>query len=314
MRCFGYSEREKGRTSRFVLAGVICATAITGGCAVPFPSYQTTGTYGDNVNGRSVERLIDTKLAPLLKSSDPTLLIGRARCAGRLDVSKGKTAYCSLPVNDVDLPVSLYLGTQLQGAKISLDGVFDVPLSDSDLDEGAARVARPARVSPTSRRFLADALAMHDRGERVILTGSDVDAYLDRFYLSTLHANRPGTVACPQSVDLSGENHVICAIQWQGNLTQHIDIFLLGDNYTVLRQEAIVDRPRVSQTVEASLNRQSVDRGDPADAKVDCGPGLKVVAVNGRFSCPATANGDSFTIIFTVENADGLVNWYVLRN
>ncbi len=348
----------------FRLTTAICAAALTAGCAIPMVFNDSPGNDGDNVSGRDVEHAIDTKLAPSLKSADSNLKIAPARCAKRLNLSKGKTGYCTLPVDGVKLPVRVvYVDADPQGVRANFDGDF---LETSAMDsavaqqlklydgitasvrcpgppvrvlkqgvyitcpiEGSTRITTvllktvgdgkvyvypPTHLSPAISQFPGNAFAKHNQDEPVILTGPQLDAYLNRFYLPTLHMDRPGTVACPSTVDLSGENHVICAIHWQGNLTQHIDMFLVTDNYAVYRQEAVIDRRHVEQAVEQELDRESVDQGDPADAKVDCGPGLKVVAVRARFNCPATAYGDSYTIIVTVLNANGLVSWYALRN
>lgn len=82
------------------------------------------GYYGDNVNGRSVERTIDSSIIPLLRSNDPKLTIQPSRCPDRIDVSHGKTASCTLVVNDVPLPVRVIYGGPPQQYRVSLPGSF----------------------------------------------------------------------------------------------------------------------------------------------------------------------------------------------
>jgi hypothetical protein len=83
------------------------------------------GYYGDDVHGADVERVVDTQLAQYLTSYDSKLRIGRSECPATLDVSKGRVAYCTLPVDGVGLRVKVvYSGQPPQGFTANLDGDF----------------------------------------------------------------------------------------------------------------------------------------------------------------------------------------------
>jgi len=85
----------------------------------------TTGHFGDDVSGSQVQQAIDYNIGAVLQSYDQRLTILPSLCASRLDVSKGKIAYCTLTVSGVSLPVRVvYSGPDPQGFKANLGGDF----------------------------------------------------------------------------------------------------------------------------------------------------------------------------------------------
>jgi len=73
------------------------------------------GYYGDEVDGRSVERSIDGVIGGYLHIRDPHLLVEPSRCPDRIDVSQGRTASCTLMVDNVPLYVRVvYAGPPQQ--------------------------------------------------------------------------------------------------------------------------------------------------------------------------------------------------------
>lgn len=61
--------------------------------------HTRTGTVGDDVPGSDVARTIDIKIVPTLQTL-PGVAVGHAACPDRLDISAGKTQYCTLPVGE----------------------------------------------------------------------------------------------------------------------------------------------------------------------------------------------------------------------
>lgn len=96
-------------------------TAALAACTVS----SRTGYFGDDLAGANVERTIDTEIAPALAVT-PGLTVGHAACPDHLNVSLGKTGYCSLPVGDATLRVAVTAGNQY--------GAFVVKPADQILD------------------------------------------------------------------------------------------------------------------------------------------------------------------------------------
>jgi hypothetical protein len=81
------------------------------GCAFASCVKATAGVVGDDVNSADVQTAIDSRLATFLKQRAPDLKIEPSKCPDHIDVSEGKTVWCSLTVDDVKLPVRVgYFG------------------------------------------------------------------------------------------------------------------------------------------------------------------------------------------------------------
>ncbi|MHB8432669.1 MAG: hypothetical protein ACYC8W_11800 [Candidatus Tyrphobacter sp.] len=76
---------------------ILCFISLDG-CTFQF------GTLGA-VQGRNVQRLIDAKLATVLVSRDPKLVIGPSRCPSQIELSGGTNTSCSLMVDGVRIPI-----------------------------------------------------------------------------------------------------------------------------------------------------------------------------------------------------------------
>jgi len=104
-----------------VLLFVVIALTL-GGCAAH--ARVSVHRFGDNIDPRSVEHTIDLTIATQLRRYDPTLRFEQSRCPDHIDVSLGKTAACTLPVNDVALPVNVTYGGPPQQYNVNLPGSF----------------------------------------------------------------------------------------------------------------------------------------------------------------------------------------------
>lgn len=83
-----------------------------------------SGYYGDNVDGRSVERSIDSVIGGYLRLRDPHLLVEPSRCPDRIDVSQGRTASCTLVIDHVPLLVRVIYGGPPQQFSAKLPDYF----------------------------------------------------------------------------------------------------------------------------------------------------------------------------------------------
>ena len=89
---------------------VLFSTILLNGCVALHAGY-----YGDNVDGRSVERSIDGVIGGYLHLRNSRLIIEPSRCPDRIDVSHGRTASCTLIVDNVPLLVRVvYAGPPQQ--------------------------------------------------------------------------------------------------------------------------------------------------------------------------------------------------------
>lgn len=115
-----------------VLALLLAVVSATG-CGVRV----SAGVLGDDVNGREVEQSIVTGLVPFIRSLDPSLSIGPAKCPSRIDVSNGKVGYCTLIVNGVPLRIHvLYNGdSPPQGYRANFDGSVYLRRENDDFVE-----------------------------------------------------------------------------------------------------------------------------------------------------------------------------------
>jgi hypothetical protein len=96
----------------------ICALTLTG--CVSFYA----GHYGDNVDGRSVERSINSVIGDYLHLTDPHLQVEPSRCPDRIDVSQGRAASCTLVVDNVPLSVRVVYGGPPQQFSAKLPDYF----------------------------------------------------------------------------------------------------------------------------------------------------------------------------------------------
>jgi hypothetical protein len=87
------------------MACAVALAVLLGGCVVS----ARRGVIGDNVPGADVARTIDTKIAPMLRTV-PGLAVGNAACPEHLDISNGKTVYCTLPAGGMTVRVAITSG------------------------------------------------------------------------------------------------------------------------------------------------------------------------------------------------------------
>ena len=104
---------------------VACAVALVvllGGCVVS----ARRGVIGDDVPSGNVARTIDTQVAPALRTV-PGLTVGHAACPEHIDVSNGKTVYCTLPAGGTTLRVAITSGKDFGTYFVhQADGLLDM--------------------------------------------------------------------------------------------------------------------------------------------------------------------------------------------
>ena len=142
--------------------------------------HARTGVIGDDIDGAGVARTIDTRIAPLLQSV-PDLTVGRATCPDHLDLSNGKTVYCTLPAGEAMLRIRVTSGTEY--------GKYFVKQADSLFD--MRRLERAERVD------LADQYGVN----------ADVRCGAPRF--------RAAATGTTLSCALSGKNVPADRVEWQ---------------------------------------------------------------------------------------------------
>ena len=158
----------------------------------------------------------------------------------------------------------------------------------------------------------ADALTKHKAGQPVVLTGTEVAAYLQRAYVS-IAANYPQdvSISCPQSVDLTGTKHAICLANLpKYGVSQRIGVWIEEPNgFRERPLDAVLDRGHLQDITQKYYNDKLAKNNLPADATVNCGTGLVAVPAPGSLTCNMTANGDSYRLIITIEDFKGTVHW-----
>jgi hypothetical protein len=82
-----------------------------------------TGYFNDRVAGADVERVIDEQLAPNVPLLDPGFKVAPAHCPELLDVSQGRTEFCTMRVEGVDLPVTVTGRKEQFGFLVETDAV-----------------------------------------------------------------------------------------------------------------------------------------------------------------------------------------------
>jgi hypothetical protein len=104
-----------------VTVGLLFATA---GCAG-----SASAAFGSDVDGHAVERAIDTKIMPSIRSQEPNLTIAPSVCADALDVSNGKIAHCTVSIDGVPIPIRVVYNGPPDDFKADLDGRL-FPMAD----------------------------------------------------------------------------------------------------------------------------------------------------------------------------------------
>jgi hypothetical protein len=85
------------------------------------------GYFGDAIDGRDVERVIDKRLTPTMRSFSPKLRFEPSTCPDRIDVSRGRVVHCSLMIGATRIPVRVAYSGPPQDFKVSFEGtVFDM--------------------------------------------------------------------------------------------------------------------------------------------------------------------------------------------
>jgi hypothetical protein len=118
------------------MACAVALAVLLAGCVVS----ARRGVIGDDIPASEVARTIDTQVAPALRTI-PGLAVGHAVCPEHIDVSNGKTVYCTLPAGGTTLRVAVTSGKQF--------GAYFVHQADGLLDTHT--VERSERASLANR-------------------------------------------------------------------------------------------------------------------------------------------------------------------
>ena len=104
------------------VAGAVVLAMLLGGCVVS----ARRGVIGDDVPRGEVARTIDTQVASALRTV-PGLAVGQAACPEHIDVSNGKTVYCTLPAGGTTLRVAVTSGKEFGTYFVhQADGLLDM--------------------------------------------------------------------------------------------------------------------------------------------------------------------------------------------
>ncbi len=314
-----------------------------------------SGYFGDDVKGADIQQVIDSQIAPYISSYDSKLKVDPSECPTNLDVSKGKAAYCTLPVDGIALPVKVvYSGHPPQGATANLDGsFFEVKGIESMLERDlnvaygisakahcpgtVVQVLRPGTRFTCSvtgaplvkavhvtvlkqgyltqdpvpglkprRTLVEDVIARHKLGQPVHLSGRDLAAYLERTLPLPPNSSRL-TVGCPQNIDLTGNRRAVCHVDVRKDVAQRMGVWIDSGGLHSIPIDAVIDKRRLQDFAEQSLDDALAGHGFPADAVVDCGSGYIAVAVRGQIKCNASATGKAYVMVATIKDYHGAV-------
>jgi hypothetical protein len=74
------------------------------------------------IDGPSVQRMIDKRLVPILKTQHPTLSFAPSNCPATINVANGSVEHCVLPIGGTSIPVRVAAGTATEPFYVSFEG------------------------------------------------------------------------------------------------------------------------------------------------------------------------------------------------
>jgi Domain of unknown function (DUF4333) len=160
-----------------------------------------------------------------------------------------------------------------------------------------------------SPAWLTTAIDEHKAGKPTILDGATVGTWIQNFLeanmLTSGDSPTPIVVRCPQSLDVTGSNHVTCIVTVRDKDVRR-EVFVDPIKGVDTRSlDAVVDLHEVGMTIADQMDQRLKDGGKTPDAVLRCGTGLLVVAPKGTFRCDGTVNGRPLRIEVTVTDVTG---------
>lgn len=155
----------------------------------------------------------------------------------------------------------------------------------------------------------SDELANHRQHRPVVIDGSRIEQWdsagIRAQALTSGRHLQPFTITCPEHVDLSGAKRALCALSFNGIMI-HREVWI--DDATGIRSQAIeaaVSLGDAQRFMQSEMNRELSNAGHSPNASVRCDEGFIVLAIGGKFTCKASAQGNDFLLNATVTDVQG---------
>jgi hypothetical protein len=128
-------------------------------------------------------------------------------------------------------------------------------------------------------------------------------------HLATQYGIPAPAVACPSGVRLVPGRTFTCSTLIDGQtLLVHGTLTDASGHFDVTLGQAVLPTTKAASTLASQITAQYKE-----PASVDCGPrAVLVVAPGGSFTCTGTVGGQPKSVVVTVENSNGKVNYSVL--
>jgi hypothetical protein len=183
------------------------------------------------------------------------------------------------------------------------------------MDNGMMHIDVPKDLGWAADVEMQRAVKEHKSGKRTILSGEAMAKRIDDNFagIASAYPTKFPTVhtTCPQSLDLTGNNHARCVAMLLGHAVP-FDVWIAGDSIHMEPTEAVLNLDLVQALAEKLLNEALSAHGFSSMARIQCGSGIAVVAVHSEYRCKMWVGANAHTLVLDVTDIHGHVHMHVI--